>query len=74
MSPTSSTSPAIGSQRARTVFPICSDRSMSPSASMTSSTASAAAQATGFPMYVPPMADGPGASMTSFGPMTAERG
>ena len=48
-------------------------RSVPPS-SITSRTATAAAQATGFPTYVPPIAEGPGASMISVRPTTAESG
>ena len=41
---------------------------------MTVRTAFAAAHATGLPTYVPPIADGPGASITHDGPITAESG
>ena len=41
---------------------------------MTSSTASAAACATGLPTYVPPIAESPGASMISAAPITPESG
>ena len=60
--------------RARIVSPIAEARSTRPSSSKTSSTASAAACATGFPTYVPPIADSLGASMISAFPITPERG
>ena len=60
--------------RDRIVSPIAADRSTRPSSSITSSTASAAAWATGLPTYVPPTPPSCGASMIAALPRTPDSG
>ena len=60
--------------RARTVSPMRCARSTRPSSSNTSSTATAAASATGLPTYVPPTALSQSESMISALPTTPESG